>query len=309
MGNFHHQHRSHKNPNHRLIKITTGASVVTALLIIIFKTYGYFETNSLGIMASLLDSSLDIVASLINLIAARYALMPPDDEHRFGHGKAEDLAVFFQSVFFNLSAAFLFAGSCKRLMEPTPVQNNMIGIEIMTLSCVVTILLIALQHYTIKKTKSRIVAADRLHYITDLLTNVAILLAFGLGNLFGTEYIDPLFALAISLYIFKGAFDLLKPAFMNLMDHELSHEKKKLIVKIINSHPEVIEFHDLKTRYSGNKTFIQFHLELDPKLKLQTAYEIAMEIEKQLLYYLPDAEVMIKKEPAGVRGHIKGYKD
>jgi ferrous-iron efflux pump FieF len=308
MGHFH-NHTDQKNENHHLIKITTTASVATALIIILFKAYGWFQTNSLGIMASLIDSSLDIVASLLNLIAARYALMPPDDEHRFGHGKAEDLAVFFQSVFFNLSAAFLFASACTRLMEPTPVENSTIGIEVMTLSCLVTVFLILLQNYTIKKTKSRIVAADKLHYLTDLLTNGAILLALGLGKVFGTEYIDPIFALGISIYIFKGAFDLLKPAFMNLMDHELSHEKKRKIAKIINSHPQVIEFHDLKTRYSGNKPFIQFHLELNPKITLQTAYDIAIEIENQLLSYMPDAEIMIRKEPTGMRGHVKDYKD
>ena len=306
----HKHNHAHGNAEHsKLIKITTSASIATALLIIVFKIYGWYQTNSLGIMASLIDSSLDILASSINLIAARYALMPPDNEHRFGHGKAEDLAVFFQSVFFNLSAAFLFASSCKRLMEPTPVENSLIGIEVMTLSCLVTIGLILLQNYTIKKTKSRIIAADKLHYFTDLLSNGAILLSLGLGTFIGTEYIDPIFALGISIYIFKGAFDLLKPAFMNLMDHELSAEKKKLIIKTINSHPQIIEFHDLKTRYSGNKPFIQFHLELDPKIKLQTAYDIAMEIEKQLLAYMPDAEIMIRKEPAGMRGHTKDYKD
>jgi ferrous-iron efflux pump FieF len=306
--NFNH-HAKQQIDQARLIKITTSASVITAIFIIVVKIYGWFETSSLGIMASLIDSSLDIIASVINLVAARYALMPPDNEHRFGHGKAEDLAVFFQSVFFNLSAAFLFASAIKRLWNPMPVANGIIGIEVMLLSCIVTIFLIALQTYTIKKTKSRIVAADKLHYFTDLLSNGAILASLALGSIFGSEYLDPICALAISIYIFKGAYDLLKPAFMNLMDHELSQDKRRFIIKVINSHPQVREFHDLKTRYSGNKPFIQFHLELDPQIKLHEAYHIATDIERQILLRMPDAEVMIRKEPTGLREHIKDYKD
>jgi len=309
MGHNHLHISAQKAEHNKLIRITTAASVITALMIILLKLYGWFATFSLGIMASLLDSSLDIVASIINLIAARYAMMPPDDEHRFGHGKAEDLAVFFQSVFFNLSAAFLFASSVKRLLSPTIVENSGVGIGIMAFSCVVTLALLLLQAHAIKKTKSKILMADRLHYFTDLLSNGAILLSLFLGSILQSNYVDPIFALGISIYIFKGAYDLIKPAFMNLMDHELSHTEKKEIIRIINSHPKAREFHDLKTRYSGNKPFIQFHLELDSQISLQEAYDIATAIESDLLKYSPDAEIMIRKEPAGMRGHIKDYKD
>ena len=309
MGHNHQHISAERSESNKLIKITTSISVITALLIILVKIYGFFITYSLGIMASLIDSSLDIVASIINMIAARYAMMPPDDEHRFGHGKAEDLAVFFQSVFFNLSAAFLFASSVQRLFKPTAVENSTVGIVIMAFSCLVTIALLMLQTYAIRKTKSKIVMADRLHYFTDLLSNGAILVSLFLGTILDSNYVDPIFALGISIYLFKGAYDLLKPAFMNLMDHELSHEDKKEIIRIINSHPKVKEFHDLKTRYSGNKSFIQFHLELDAHISLKEAYDIASTIERDLLKYSPEAEIMIRKEPVGIRDHIKDYKD
>jgi len=292
-----------------MIKLATYCSVATALIIIAAKLYGWFITGSLSLMASLIDSSLDIIASLINLLAARYALQPPDNEHRFGHGKAEDLAVFSQSVFFNLSAAFLFASSINRIFNPVQVENSIVGIKIMIFSSILTVLLITFQNYVISKTNSKIVSADKLHYLTDLFTNLAILASLCLGYVFAYDIIDPIFALLISIYIFKCSFDLLRPAFRNLMDHEFPAHEKKLIINIINKHPKIVEFHDMKTRSSGNKPFIQFHLEMSPDLSLLEAYTIAAEIEEKILELKPDAEIMIRKEPAGVRGHIKDYKD
>ena len=295
--------------NDDIIKLATYCSVGTAFIIIIAKFIGWVVTDSLSIMASLIDSLLDIAASVIHLIAVRYSLQPPDHEHRFGHGKAEDLAVFSQSVFFNLSAAFLFVNAIKRIISPKMVQESNVGIALMAFSLFMTILLVIFQHYTIKRTQSTIIAADRLHYLTDLLSNFATLMSLYLGNLFATNYMDPIFAVIISLLIFKGAFDLLNKAFKNLMDHEFDEEERAKIISIIMSSPGIIEFHDLKTRYSGNKPFIQFHLEMDPNLTLLEAHGIVSEIEKKIHLYKKRAEIMIRQDPAGLRDHIKDYKD
>jgi ferrous-iron efflux pump FieF len=292
-----------------IVRLATYASVGTALIVIVAKIIGWLITDSLTIMASLIDSLLDIAASTINLIAVRYSLQPPDAKHRFGHEKAEDLAVFSQSIFFGCSAAFLMINAIKRIIEPKAIQETGMGLIIMSFSLIITVLLISFQHYTVKRTQSTIIAADKLHYLTDLLSNGATLLALYLGELFATDYIDPLFAIAISLFIFRSSLELLKKAFRNLMDEEFDEEQRAQIIKIIKSNPKVIEFHDLKTRYSGNKPFIQFHLELDPKITLIEAHKIVSQLEKSLLKHMDNAELMIRLDPAGVACHPKHYLD
>ncbi len=284
-----------------LIVRAVFASIIVALLIIIAKIIGWYITDSPTILASLTDSLLDIAASLINFIAAKYALQPPDNEHRFGHGKAEDLAVFAQSTFFSLSGIFIIVVSIKRIIHPKLIERGFVGIAIMLISILITVVLISYQSYVVHKTRSSIVKADRLHYSVDLLTNIAVIISLYLSTLFNSKIIDPIFALFIAIYIIYGAGRLLSTAFRNLMDQELQTSEKRKLDKIIMSHPKVKGYHDLKTRYAGRKPFIQFHLELDGKMSLYASHTIADTIEEKIKDRFQGAEVIIHQDPAGIK--------
>jgi ferrous-iron efflux pump FieF len=291
-----------------LIKRAVSASILTSSIIIIAKIIGWYVTDSLTILASLTDSLLDIAVSFINFIAAKYALQPPDDEHRFGHGKAEDLAVFAQSAFFSLSGIFIMVVSIKRLIYPTFIEKSGVGIVIMLFSVFITIALVSYQSYVVRRTRSNIVKADRVHYSMDLFSNIAVIASLYLSTLFNSKIIDPIFALFIAIYIIYNAGKLISSAFNNLMDREFKISEKKKLHKIIMSYSEVKGYHDLKTRHSGRESFIQFHIELDGKMSLYASHEVAEKIEQQIMQIFQEAEIIIHQDPVGIQEKKQFYK-
>lgn len=294
--------------NNHLNKLATKASILASIIIIIAKTIGWILTDSLSIFASLVDSFLDIAASLINFIALNYAIQPPDNEHRFGHGKAEDLAVFTQATFFGISGIFVLGAGIKRLFITETIEKGEVGIIIMIFSIFITLALVIFQNYVVKKTKSRIVEADSFHYLIDLFTNIASITGLILLTYFNFEFADTIFAILISIYIIWGAKKLLNKSFKNLMDHEFSDEEKKSIINIIKSQPKILGFHDLRTRYSGSKPFIQFHIELDPKTTILKAHEVVTKLEEKIKRTMPDVGLIIHQDPSGIDEEIE-YQD
>lgn len=281
----------------RLLKRATYASVATAIVLIIVKLVAYLYTSSVSVLASLVDSLMDIGASVINLFAIRYALSPPDQEHRFGHGKAESVAGLAQSMFIAGSGLFLIIESIDRLLHPKAIEEIGVGIGVMLFSILATAMLITFQHYVIKHTQSTAIRADALHYRTDLLTNTAIIFALLLSQI-GWLGFDPVFAILIAFYILYSAWGIGLEAFHDLLDRELSKEKRELIISIAQAHPKVLGMHDLRTRLSGRTEFIQMHLELDDHLTLAAAHAIADEVETKIMQVIPTAEVVIHQDPA-----------
>jgi len=279
-----------------LLKLASGASVLTAGILIIAKTSAWYVTGSVSLLASLIDSIMDSLASLINLFAIRYALQPPDKEHRFGHGKAEPLAGLAQSAFIAGSAVFLVFHAIDRLRHPHAVEQIPLGLWVMTLAIVMTLVLLAIQRYVINKTNSTAIRADSLHYLTDLLTNISVLLALYLATL-GWAWADPVFAIAVAVYIFYSAFHIGHEAFQQLMDRELPADVLEQINAIAMAHPEVTGTHHTRTRQSGHRRFVQMHLELEETMSLKRAHEIADQVENEIMAFLPDSEVIIHQDP------------
>lgn len=280
----------------RLLKLATYASVATAAILIGAKVAAYWYTNSVSILASLIDSLMDAGASLINLLAVSYALAPPDDEHRFGHGKAESLAGLAQATFIAGSGLFLILESIDRLANPQAIEEVGVGLGVMIFSIFATLILIAIQYYVIKRTNSTAIRADSLHYKTDLLTNGAIIVAL-LASQFGWLGFDPVFALLIAFYILYSSWEIGSEAFHDLLDHELPQEKRDLIIQIVKDTPKVQGLHDLRTRLSGRTEFIQMHLELEDHLPLVEAHAIAHEVEDKIKQAMPTADVVIHQDP------------
>ena len=283
--------------NHaKLLRRVTSASVAVALILIVAKAIAWYLSGSVGIMASLLDSLMDSFASLINLFAVRYALQPADDDHHFGHGKAEPLAGLAQASFIAGSAFFLIFNAIGRLQNPQMMPHGNVSIIVMLFLFSLTLTLVLYQKHVVKITNNLAIKADSLHYVSDLLTNLSILLAIFL-TLKGYLWADAVFALAIAVYIFKSAYEIGNDAFHQLMDKKLDDETEALIIKAIEETKDALGYHDFRTRQSGKDKFIQFHLELDNSLSLLQAHAIADSLEKKLSALIPDAEVIIHEDP------------
>ena len=280
-----------------LLKLASVASVLTAGFLIVAKLAAWSVTGSVSLLASLVDSVMDSIASLINLFAIRYSLLPADEHHRFGHGKAEPLAGLAQAAFIAGSAIFLVFHAIDRLRYNHPVEQVGIGLGVMVLAIVMTVGLLAIQRYVIKKTDSTAIRADSLHYLTDLLTNMSVLLALYLSSL-GWTWADPVFAIAVAVYIFYSAFHIGQEAFQQLMDRELPEEIRQKIQATAMSHPEVKGTHETRTRQAGHTRFVQLHLQLDEDLSLKQAHAIADQVEAEILEFLPGAEILIHQDSA-----------
>ena len=283
----------------QLIKLATWASVVAAISLIGVKTWGWNQTQSVSLLASLIDSTMDSAASLINFFAIRYAMAPADKEHRFGHGKAEALAGLAQALLILVSIGLLLTQTLGRLWNPLVVENTPMGISIMLVSMVLTGALVVFQWYVVKRTQSNAIKADSLHYTSDFLMNFGVIIALFLASI-GYHGADPYFALSIGAFVVYSAWGIAQSAFHLLLDHELSDEQRHLITQLALTQPQVIGMHDLRSRQSGHMQFIQLHLELQEDMLLLEAHGVAEALELRIMAVFPYADVIIHLDPVSV---------
>lgn len=279
-----------------LLKRATYASVSVALGLITAKLAAWLMTGSLTVMASLVDSLMDAAASAINLVAVRWSLHPADEDHRFGHGKAEFLAGLAQASFIAGSAFFLVVHAIERLRNPVPIHAAALGIGVMTVSITLTLILLAYQRHVIRQTNSTAIRADALHYATDVLTNIGTIMALVLASR-GWPGLDPIFAIILAGYIFYSACRIGYEAGQMLMDRELPSDIRGQIQAIAQAPSQVKGVHDIRTRMSGQTIMIQLHLELDDDIPLIRAHGIARAVEKEILRSWPRADVIIHQDP------------
>jgi ferrous-iron efflux pump FieF len=284
----------------RLRRQATYASVGVAALLIAVKFAAWLETGSVALLSSLVDSLLDAAASLVNLVAVQHAMSPADREHRFGHGKAEPLAVLGQSAFITGSAILLLAEAVRRLIWPVAVDNPPAGIAVAIFSIMVTIGLVLYQRHVVNRTGSIAISADELHYRSDIVLNVGVIAALFFSSALDFPILDPLFGAAIGIWIVYSAVRLARLSLFQLMDHELPDEERERIREVAQSHPAVVAAHDLRTRVAGPTSFIQIHIEMDGSLSLLRAHEISDEVEAMLRAAYPHAEVIIHQDPEGI---------
>ncbi len=284
----------------RLMKWATYAAVSVAMILIAAKFWAWLATESVSMLSTLIDSLLDVGASLINLFAVRRALQPADRDHRFGHGKAEPLAGLAQSAFICGSAVFLVIESASRFSHPINITATGIGYWVMVLAIALTLVLVIFQIYVSKMTGSVAIRADSMHYQTDFLINISVIISLWLSGGKGISYADPAFAIAIAVYLAWGAFKIGRESLNFLMDRELPDGDRERIRDIAMSCSGVIDMHDLRTRSSGNRTFIQFHLEMDGNMSLSEAHKIAEGVTHEVERAFPNADVIIHEDPEGV---------
>ena len=286
----------------RWVTLAGLASTATAGILILAKLVAWLMTGSSSLLASLTDSLMDISASLINLFALRYSLTPADHDHSFGHGKAESLVSLAQAAFITGSALVLVMNGISRLINPEPLKNLDIGLWVTVGSLALTLVLVAFQSLVVQKTQSQAIRADRLHYQSDVLFNIGVLLALGC-SWYGWLWADGLFAILLGLFILKGVLEIGYEAVQTLLDRQLPDGERAQIVELVKSVPGVHGIHDLRTRQAGPLRFIQLHMELDDTLPLMRAHDLADQAETLILDKYPGADVIIHMDPISMVGH------
>jgi len=288
------------SPEHaRLLRLATRASVAVACTLIIAKAIAWWLSGSVSMLAGLTDSALDGVTSLLNLLAVHYALRPADDDHRYGHGKAESLAGMAQALFIGGSAVLIAFQAYERINQPEPLGAPWLSIGVIVFSLLLTAALLTLQHRVIKQTGSNAVRADSLHYRSDMLLNGSILIALVLAGM-GFHQLDAWFGLGIAGYILWSAIQIARESFSVLMDEELPSDVSQHMLELACGVPGVLGAHDLRTRISGNHWFVQLHLELPGELTLSVAHGISDQAADAIHAAYPRAEVLVHADPQEV---------
>jgi ferrous-iron efflux pump FieF len=274
-------------------------SILAAAFLVTMKSVTGYLTGSISVWASLLDSTMDIFASLINYFAVRAAARPADEDHAYGHGKAESLAGLFQAVVIGASGGFLIWEAVRRIVTPHPTSKELVGIAVMLVAIFVSLGLVLRLRRVARETESPALYSDSLHYATDIYTNSGALLALVIILLTGWLLIDPLISIAIAFYILWSALHVGREAVDVLMDKRLPLDIDDQVARIVGRFQEqgVLGFHDLRTRRSGSQKFIDLHLEIEGGQSLEEAHAMSVRVLRALEAEIPRAKVHIHTDP------------
>ena len=285
------------------------ASITVALLLVGLKAWAAWSTGSTAMLGSLADTVLDLIASVATLAGVWVAAQPADKHHRFGHGKAEALAALFQIVLISISALTLAFRAIEQFFAGARTEAAGDGILVSVIAMAATLGLLAWQRHVIRQTNSLAISTDHVHYQSDLLLNLAVIGALALDQYAGISGSDPLFGLAIALWLGWGAWRASQEAITQLMDREWPEDKRRKFIQVMARHPELRGVHDLRTRTSGNQDFVQFHVWVDPDMTILQAHRVMDEIEIKLLAEFPGVEILIHPDPEGHVDTGMGAKD
>jgi ferrous-iron efflux pump FieF len=283
----------------KLTRWVSLLSVSMAALLVTLKAVAWVASGSVALLASMADSGLDLVASLVTFFAVRYAAAPPDDEHRFGHGKAEAFASLVQAGLVFASAALIGQEAIRHLYEPHPLAKEGWAITVMVLSTVLTMGLLVAQTHVLRQTQSVAISGDRAHYTTDLASNLIALVGIGASSILGLNNLDAVAALGVTLLLLWGAVSVFREAANQLMDRELPEDQRRQIVALMTQDSKISDVHQLRTRSSGPYVHIQMHVDLDPDLSLEEAHRLMVAAENRLLVAFPAADIILHPDPHG----------
>jgi cation diffusion facilitator family transporter len=284
---------------HAATRDITRLAVGVAVVLIVLKAFALGASGSVSILASLADSTLDLVASLATFFAVRWAAAPADDDHRYGHGKGEALAALVQSGLVFASAVFIGFEAIQRMFDPQPVSSGTAGVVVMLISIALTGWLIWMQSRAMRRSGSLAVAADRAHYASDLAANGVVLIGVISGTFLSAPGLDAAAGLVVSVWLFWGAIGILRNASDHLLDRAAPEDQRKAIVAAVLADPRISGLHQLRTRMAGSVLMIQMHVDLDPGLTLVAAHDIVVEAEDRLRATFAGADILIHADPRG----------
>lgn len=283
----------------RLTTRAALASIAMAIFLVVLKSYAAWHTGSVAMLGSLADTALDLLASIVTLVGVRFAAMPADDDHRFGHGKAEALAALAQVVLISISAIAIAWRAIDRLGSNARTEGLELGMGVSMVAIGATFALLAYQRHVIKRTGSVAIETDHVHYQSDLLLNLSVIIALVLDQLMGWRMADPLFGIAIAAWLLYGAWRAASRSIDQLMDKEWSAEKRAAFLAAAADYPELVGLHDLRTRTSGAYDFVQFHVWVPGGWTIEAAHERMDKVEEALQARFPGTEILIHLDPEG----------
>ena len=284
---------------HAATRAVTRLSVGVAVLLIALKAFAVGASGSVSILASLADSALDLLASLGVFFAVRWAAMPSDEDHRYGHGKGEALAALVQAGLVFASALFIGWEAVQRMLDPRPVVSGYWGVLVILISIALTGWLVWMQGRAMRKSGSMAVAADRAHYAGDLAANGVVLIGVISGSFLAAPGLDAAAGLVVAVWLFWGALGVLRTASDHLVDRAVPDADRITITTAVLADPRISGVHQLRTRMAGPAMMIQMHIDLEPTLTLDAAHAIVVEAENRLLAAFPRADVLIHPDPRG----------
>ena len=298
-GRHHHHGHAHGLERAELTKRAAMASVSTALLLVVLKVWASWDTGSVAMLGSLADTTLDLIASIVTFVGVRWAAMPADAEHRFGHGKAEALAALIQVILITVSALGIAWRSIDRFASTERTHGLELGIGVSLVAMAATVALLAYQRYVIRRTGSVAIRTDHVHYQSDLLLNLSVIAALSLDQLLGWRLADPLFGLGIAVWLLYGAWSAASHSVDQLMDREWPEHERAALLAAAREYPELAGLHDLRTRHSGVHRFCQFHVWVPGDWTVREAHQRLDRCEEELRRRFPGTEILIHLDPEG----------
>jgi ferrous-iron efflux pump FieF len=283
----------------RLTQRAALASITMAVVLVSLKTVASWQTGSVAMLGSLADSALDLIASLVTLVGVRFAAMPADDDHRFGHGKAEALAALAQVILITISALGIAWRAIDRLQNGTPTQGLEMGVGVSAFAIAATFALLAYQRHVIRQTGSIAIRTDNVHYQSDLFLNLSVIAALVLDQALGWRAADPIFGIGIALWLLWGAWRAASHAIDQLMDKEWPKEELEEFLVAVRDYPELDGLHDLRTRHAGTHRFVQFHVWVPESWTVREAHDRMDAVEESLQARFPGTEFLIHLDPEG----------
>lgn len=274
-------------------------SVVVSCILTVSKTVVLYLSGSPSVLASLTDSGLDLLASVATLFAVRYARTPPDKEHPFGHGKAEAFSALFQAALVFASAAIILQECFRNFANPQPAKASGLSLAVLVLSIALTAILVWFQNRALRSENSVAVHGDRMHYLTDFVTNIVAIVGVGLAAM-GLQMFDPIAGVLMAAWFVWGAIGVFREASGHLMDKALDDKDVEAIRTLTLADPQILDVHELRTRQAGPYVLIQMHVELDPQLTLDAAHRIIIAAENRLIEVYPNADIIIHPDPRGL---------
>jgi ferrous-iron efflux pump FieF len=295
----HHSQRAHGAERNALTRKAAMASVGMALFLVVLKVWASIETGSVAMLGSLADTALDLVASLVTFLGVRWAAMPADAEHRFGHGKAEALAALVQVILITVSAIGIAWRAIERLSSGARTEGLELGVGVSIVAMAATFALLAYQRHVIRRTGSVAIHTDHVHYQSDLLLNVAVIAALALDQLLGWRLADPLLGLAVAGWLLYNAWSAASHSVDQLMDREWPSHEREDFLAAAREYPELAGLHDLRTRHSGTHRFVQFHVWVPPHWTVKQAHDSLERVEHALCDRFPATEIILHLDPEG----------
>jgi ferrous-iron efflux pump FieF len=290
---------AHGTERGELTKRAAMASMAMALTLVALKSWASWETGSVAMLGSLADNVLDLIASFVTFLGVRWAAMPADEDHRFGHGKAEALAALIQVILITFSALGIAWRAIERFSSRQPTEGLELGVGVSIFAIAATLVLLAYQRHVIRRTGSVAISTDNLHYKSDILLNISVIVALALDQMLGWRLADPIFGLGIALWLLYGAWNAVSHSINQLMDREWPEEERDAFLAATKDYPELAGLHDFRTRHSGVHRFVQFHVWVPPHWTVQEAHDRLDSVEEQLQARFPGTEILIHVDPEG----------